>query len=205
MTEQEEGLVLSWLDREFENGMACPALRVLYQKSGDTKAFFTKLVRDESRYIGELNDYPNLGLRLGAANFPDDGRKTVREEADGLLLTYRPRGFCRGAAAMKLDLIFTEHFSRVDGVWVNGQRLGQFDGKEHYALGPVTVHDGNWAFTFAPRGSAGYWRFTERNHFLNAEWVQPSDDFDSLVWELAFRKERLAHPSGGVEKRRLSR
>lgn len=205
VTEQEEGLVLSWLDREFENGMACPALRVLYQKSGDTKAFFTKLVRDESRYIGELNDYPNLGLRLGAANFPDDGRKTVREEAGGLLLTYRPRGFCRGAAAMKLDLIFTEHFSRVDGVWVNGQRLGQFDGKEHYALGPVTVHDGNWAFTFAPRGSGGYWRFTERNHFLNAEWVQSSDDFDSLVWELAFRKERLAHPSGGVEKRRLSR
>lgn len=199
-TRQQEGFALSWLDREYENGMACPSLRVLYRKDGATKAFFTKLVRDETRYIGQTNEYPNLGLRLNASNFPDDGRKTVRTEGDGLVLTYWPRGFCRTDVPMKLDLIFTVHFSPVDGVWVDGRRVECFDGKVHYPLRAVTVCDAGWSFVFVPRVEAGYWKLTQRNNFLNVEWVQPPDASKRPVWELFFCSRRAESPSARQKK-----
>lgn len=184
VTRQEADFSLSWVDREYENGMACPALRALYCKDGDTKALFTKLVRDTSRYIGEENDFPNLGLRLNASNFPDDGRKFVVETPEGLVLTYRPRGFCSGADAMKLDLLFTEHFSPVDRILVNGCQVKSLEGGSTYALGPVAVEDGDRSFTFTPRGENGFWQITRRNHFLNLEWVQPWTGPDGPVWTL---------------------
>lgn len=184
VTRQEEGFALSWVDREYENGMACPALRALYSKDGDTKAVFPKLVRDVSRYIGQDNDYPNLGLRLNAANFPDDGRKTVRAVPEGLELTYRPRGFCSGASAMKLDLLFTEHFSPVDRILAGGCPAAPSEEALSFPLGPVTVADGGFVFTFTPRGGQGFWQIVRRNHFLHLEWVQPWTGPEGPVWTL---------------------
>lgn len=182
-SQMEEGFALSWTDREFENGMACPGVQAFYRKEGATKAFFPKLVR-EDRYIGEFNDYPNLNLRLGPSNFPDDGRKTVAREGDGLRLTYRPRSLFRGVSTMKLDLIFASQFSLPEEVRVGERLVKDWDGRERFPLAPVTVRDGAWEFTFRPLHDRGYWKFTCRNQFLNLEWVQTAENFDSLNWEL---------------------
>ena len=183
-TRLEEGLAVSWSDGEFENGMACPGLQVLYSRAGHTKAFFPKLVRSAERYIGEVNDYPNLGLRLGPSNFPDDGRKTVRAEGEGLRLCYRPRALCRGAKEMKLALIFAAHFSLPDQVWAGDTRVERFDGQERYPLVLVTIRDGDAVFTFEPLSCRGYWQFTCRNRFFHVEWVQGAENFDQLSWEV---------------------
>lgn len=187
--EMEDGFALGWTDREFENGMACPGVQALYRRDGAVKSFFPKLVR-EDRYIGEWNDYPNLGLRLNPSNFPDDGRKTVVREGDGLHLTYRPRGFCRGASAMKLDLIFASQFSPPEEIRIGSRTVERWDGLERFPLEQVTVWDGAWEFMFRPLRRRGYWKIARRNGFLNVEWVQTAEDFDSLTWELLLQVRR---------------
>ena len=106
------------------------------------------------------------------------------ETPEGLVLTYRPRGFCSGADAMKLDLLFTEHFSPVDRILVNGCQVKSLEDCSTYPLGPVAVEDGDRSFTFIPRGENGFWQITRRNHFLNLEWVQPWTGPDGPVWTL---------------------
>ena len=188
---QEEGFSWGWADREFENGMACSSPHILYLRDGWAKTCFLKLVRAEDRYLGDLLDYPNLHLRMGASNFPDDGRKRVEEVGDALRVTYRPRAFLRGAASMKLDVIFPTHFSLPDAVRVGERRVGRWDGTERFPPEPVTVRDGDWAFTFQPLEARGFWRIVHRNQFLNLEWVQASEDFDALRWCLTIRRKRL--------------
>lgn len=188
---QEEGLSLGWADREFENGMACSSPHILYLRDGWAKTCFLKLVRAEDRYIGDMLDYPNLHLRMGASNFPDDGRKCVEVEGDGLRVSYRPRKFLRGADSMKLDVIFPTHFSLPDAVWIGERKVERWDGEESFPLETVTVRDGDWAFTFQPVEARGFWRVIHRNQFLNVEWVQSAEDFDSLCWTLLVRRKRL--------------
>lgn len=194
VTVQEEGFTLGWADREFENGMACSSLHLLYTRDGCAKTCFLKLVRAEDRYIGEWNDYPNLNLRLGPGNFPDDGRKTVEETAEGLRITYRPRAFCRDEPVMKLALLFPTHFSAPDEVRVGAHCVGRWDGADCLPLEPVTVRDGAWAFTFRPLTRAGFWRVVCRNRFLHVEWVQRAED--GLAWPLLFTWRRLPPGSG---------
>lgn len=187
--EMDRGFALGWTDREFENGMACPGVQALYRRGDATKSFFPKLVRGD-RYIGEWNDYPNLSLRLGPSNFPDDGRKTVVRDRNGLRLTYRPRSFCRGVSSMKLDLIFPAQFSPPEEIRIGARAVEQWDGRKHFPPDPVTVRDGAWEFLFLPLLRRGYWKVVQRNGFLNVEWVQTAEDFDSLTWELLLQVRR---------------
>lgn len=102
------------------------------------------VTRPEGRYIGDILDYPNLHLRMGASNFPDDGRKRVETVGDALRVTYRPRKFLRGADSMKLDVIFPTHFSLPEVVWVGKRKVEHWDGEERFPLKTVTVRDGDW-------------------------------------------------------------
>lgn len=188
---QEKGFSLGWSDREFENGMACASPHILYQKDGYAKSCFLKLVRSEDRFIGETLDYPNLGLRMGASNFPDDGRKTAVREGDALRVSYRPRSFLRGAAAMKLDVIFSTHFSPPDAVSIGGRRVEDRDGGERFPLETAAVRDGEWEFSFQPVDGRGFWRVVERNHILELEWVRETADFDTAEWTLLLRCRRV--------------
>lgn len=187
----DEGFALGWADREYENGMACPSLQAFYRKNGRTKAFFPKLVR-EDRFIGEWNEYPNLHLKLGPGNFPDDGRKTVERVGDALRLTYRPREIFRDVDSMKLDLIFASHFSMPDRVLVDGELVTVFDGKKRYPVSQITVEDGIWRFCFVPRRREGEMKFVLRNDFLDLEWVQSADRGDPKLWQLDMTVEKLS-------------
>lgn len=185
----EEDLAVAWADREYENGMACSSFSLLYRKGGGARACFTKLARD-GRYIGQWNEYPNLGLRLNECNFPDDGRKTVRETQDGLLVSYRPRALCRGAGALRLGILFPAHFSLPDAVWVDGRRVAAYDETQYRAVKEIAVEDGGFRFLFRPQGEDGFWRVLAKNRFLNVEWVQEAGELEGLHWEFLFTWER---------------
>ena len=187
----DDNLALGWADREYENGMACPSLQAFYRKNGTTKAFFPKLVR-EDRYVGEWNEYPNLHLKLGPGNFPDDGRKTVERVDDALRLTYVPRKICCDMETMKLDLIFASQFSMPDQVLVDGKPLTSFDGKRRYPVTTVTVEDAGWRFRFVPLGTEGYMKFVLRNDFLNLEWVQSAKTDVGMLWQMDLMVEKLS-------------
>lgn len=196
----EDGLAVAWADREYENGMACNSFSLLYRGGGgEVKTCFTKLAQD-GRYIGQWNEYPSLGLRLNECNFPDDGRKTVRETADGLLVSYRPRALCRGAKTLRLGILFPAHFSQPDGVWIDGERVAEYDGTEYRGVNEIVVKDGGFRFTFRPQGGGGVWRVLLKNQFLNVEWAREAAGLEDLRWEFLFsweRKEGTAHDGGG--------
>ncbi len=187
----DDGFALGWADREYENGMACPSLQVFYRKNGTTKAFFPRLVR-EDRYVGEWNEYPNLHLKLGPGNFPDDGRKTVERVGDALRLTYRPRKIFSDVDSMKLDLIFASHFSMPDRVLVDGEPLTSFDGNKRYPVTTITVEDAGWRFRFVPLSTKGHMKFVLRNDFLDLEWVQSAETGDAMLWQLDMTVEKLS-------------
>lgn len=175
---------------EYENGMACSALHFLYKKNDETKSVFFKLARDD-RYIGEFNDYPQLGLRLSVSNFPDDGRKTTEETKNGLLLRYTPRAFLRGAGQFKLSVIFPCHFSRPDAVLIGGEAVTKLDGETHYALHQAVVSDAGRLFSFTPLTDKGYWKIKLKNSFLNLEWVQSEARFEDYGWALLVSAEKI--------------
>lgn len=185
----ENGFSVGISEVEYENGMACSALHFLYRKNGEIKSVFFKLARDD-RYIGEFNDYPQLGLRLSASNFPDDGRKTTGETKDGLLLRYTPRAFLRGAGQFKLSVIFPCHFSRPDAVRIGGEAVTKWDGEAHYALDRAVVSDAGRLFSFTPLAGKGYLKVMLRNNFLNLEWVQNEARFEDYGWTLLINAEK---------------
>lgn len=181
---------VAWADREYENGMACNSFSVLYRAGGAVRTCFTKLARDD-RYIGQWNDYPNLGLRLSECNFPDDGRKAVSRRGDGLLVRYTPRPFCRQAARLRMGILFPCLNGAPGRVLVNGSPAAP-DGARREQVRAVTVEDGPFRFHFQPQDQDGYWQILVKNRFLNIEWIKGSRDFDALQWAFLFRMERRA-------------
>lgn len=186
----DESCCVAWTNREFENGMACNSLCVLYQKEGQTKTCFTKLARNH-HFMGQWNEYPNLGLRLSACNFPDDGRKTVQQTDNGLLVRYTPRSACSQDDALRLCILFPVQFSSVDQVCLNGTKIDL--GEDiHSGVSLITVQDGEYSFYFEPLTKQGHWRVFEKNEFLNIEWTKSDCKPENTEWTFLFRWKK--HP-----------